>query len=105
MDVRSREINENLSARKHMADKEVVKSTADRGPSSDRNIGAHRRAEQFRHQKDNAIADKITVADDAGTFDTSAVYGVPDASDNAAGGKGKTGFVMPPDTDLPPGMY
>ena len=105
MDVRSREINENLSARKHMADKEVVKSTADRGPSSDRNIGAHRRAEQFRHQKDNAIADKITVADDAGTFDTSAVYGVPDTTDNTAGGKGKAGFVMPPDTDLPPGMY
>ena len=111
MDHGSLEINDNLRAKKRIADKETVKKAAERGPSSDKNIRVYRKAEQRRHQKDNAIADMIAAADDTGVFDTdvfdASVMNAETADTGAAvsSGNGKTGFVMPPDTELPPGMY
>lgn len=114
MDQGSKEINDNLRAKKRIADKEVVKKASDRGPSSDKNIRAHRKAEQRQHQRENSIADRI-LSDDTDLFDASAPYAdtvngsaMDDGKAGGPGGAGvekKSTFVMPPDTDLPPGMY
>jgi transposase InsO family protein len=96
MDQGSREINENQRAKKRMADKKTVKDAADRGSSSDKGIRQHRKAEQRKHQKDNTIIDKIVVSETPETAE------VPVVSENT---EERPVFIMPPDTDYPPGMF